>query len=171
MKPFLPQRFRFLIPVVLVLIVLSLPISSALAITPPELRSKQTMEDISADMHGMDLKQREFLRADLRTVDLSEADLRGAVINSSQLQEVNLQGADLEDVVAFASRFDRADLRGANFTNAMLMQSFFNEALIDGTDFTNAVIDLPQQKSLCQRANGTNPLSGISTRESLGCRS
>ena len=92
------------------------------------------------------------------------------MINTSQLQGADLRGADLEDVVAFSSRFDGADLRDANFTNAMLMQSRFTDAEIEGTDFSNAVIDLPQLKALCSRASGVNSRSGLSTRETLGCR-
>ena len=142
----------------------------AFAITAPELRGQRAVQDITADMHGLDLKEKEFLKADLREVDLSGTDLRGAVINTSQLQGADLRGADLEDVVAFASRFDAADLRGANFTNAMMMQSRFTDAVIEGADFTNAVMDLPQQRALCAFASGVNPRSGVDTRESLGCR-
>ena len=149
---------------------LAFPLCSAQAITAPELRGQRAMQDISSNMHGRDLKQQEFLKADLRQVDLGKADLRGAVINTSQLDGADLRGADLEDVVAFSSRFDGADLRDANLTNAMLMQSRFDEAHIEGADFSNAVIDLPQQKALCARAKGVNSRSGISTRESLGCR-
>ena len=144
--------------------------SSVHAITAPELRGQFAVQEITMDMHGLDLKEKEFLKADLRDVNLSGTDLRGAVINTSQLQGADLRGANLSDIVGFASRFDGADLRGANFTNAMLMQSRFNDAQIDGTDFTNAVIDLPQLKALCGRASGVNSLSGVSTRESLGCR-
>ncbi len=144
--------------------------AQAQAITAPELRGQRAVQDISADMHGRDLKEKEFLKADLREVNLSETDLRGAVINTSQLQGADLRGADLEDVVAFSSRFDGADLRDANFTNAMLMQSRFNDAEIEGTDFSNAVIDLTQLKALCSRASGVNSRSGLSTRETLGCR-
>ena len=144
--------------------------AQAQAITAPELRGQRAVQDISADMHGRDLKEKEFLKADLREVNLSETDLRGAVINTSQLQGADLRGADLEDVVAFSSRFDGADLRDANFTNAMLMQSRFTDAEIEGTDFSNAVIDLPQLKALCSRASGVNSRSGLRTRETLGCR-
>ena len=140
------------------------------AITAPELRSQRSLQDLQPDMHGRDLKQQEFLKAELAGFDFSGADLRGAVFNSSNLQQSNLQGADLEDVVAYASRFDGANLRDAVLRNAMLMQSHFAAADITGADFSDAVLDLPEQKSLCKRAAGSNSRSGISTRDSLACR-
>ena len=50
---------------------------SAEAITAPELRGQRAVQDISSNMHGRDLKEKEFLKADLREVDLGDADLRG----------------------------------------------------------------------------------------------
>jgi hypothetical protein len=165
------HRLRALFLASLLMLLIALPVPPVMAITAPELRGQRGMQDIPKDMHGRDLKEQEFLKSDLRGVDLSKADLRGAVFNSSQLQEADLQEADLEDVVAFASRFDGADLRGANLANAMLMQSHFENAVIDGADFTDAVLDLNQKNALCARAEGINPKSGFTTRESLGCRS
>ena len=100
-------------------------------------------------------------------MDLSAADLRGAVINTRNL-DADLREADLQDVVAFSSRFDSADLRDADHQRHA-DASRFNDAEIEGADFTNAVIDLPQLKALCAH-NGVNSKSGVSTRESLGCR-
>lgn len=142
----------------------------AWAITAPELRGQRSLQDLQPNMHGRNLQQQEFLKANLQDYDFSDADLRGAVFNTAHLEHADLRGADLEDVVAFASRFEGADLRGAVLRNAMLMNSNFSGAAIEGADFTDAVLDLPQHKALCARAEGTNPRTGVATRDSLACR-
>jgi hypothetical protein len=161
---------RLALALALLLIPLGLGGPPALAITAPELRGQRSLQDLQPDMHGRNLQQQEFLKADLEGFDLSGSDLRGAVFNNSNLQKANLSGADLEDVVAYASRFDGADLSDAVLRNGMLMQSHFREASIEGADFSDAVLDLPERKALCARAGGINSRTGIATRDSLDCR-
>jgi len=170
---FLQLRSRataLVLGLVLALAGLLLPVAPVAAITAPELRSQRSLQDLQPDMHGRNLQQQEFLKADLAGFNLQGADLRGAVFNTSNLQGADLRGADLGDVVAYATRFEEADLRDAVLRNGMLLQSHFRGARIEGADFTEAVLDLPELKALCARASGTNPSTGVATRDSLGCR-
>ena len=155
---------------VLLPLLLLWPLQPALAITAPELRGQRSLQDLQPDMHGRNLQQQEFLKSDLSGIDFHGADLRGAVFNGSDLRDTDLRDAQLGDVVAYASRFEGADLRGAVLNDAMLLQSHFRDARIDGADFTNAVLDLPEQKALCARAEGVNSQTGVATRDSLACR-
>ena len=139
------------------------------AITAPELRSAAANQAIDTNMHGRQLRQQEYVKANLVGVDLSASDLTGAVFNSSNLVDADLHGANLTDVVVFASRLDGANLEDAVLENGLLMQSSFQGAHIAGADFTNAVLDKTQWTLLCQRAEGRNSVTGRPTRASLDC--
>tara|TARA_Y100001968_G_C19356304_1_gene717362 strand:+ start:812 stop:1324 length:513 start_codon:yes stop_codon:yes gene_type:complete len=136
--------------------------------TPPEIRNQDELK-ITQDMHGRDLNGYEFIKSDLRGVDLSDSDLTGAVFNNSKLVGANLRNADLEDIVAFASDFTNADLRQANLSNALLMESDFSEVMIEGADFTDAVLNRIQLKQLCSIAESYKSSEGDDTSYSLGC--
>ncbi len=111
----------------------------------------------------------EFVKYDLAGLDLSGADLRGALFSVTSLKSANLHGANLEDAIAYATRFDDADLSESILRNANLKKSEFDGALIEGADFTDAMLDRSVQESLCERATGKNPVTGVDTYESLDC--
>ncbi len=162
------MRFRSLILSTLLVLCLLFPTSQVWAKRPPETRNQEKIQ-ISQDMHGRDLSGYEFIKVDLRGIDLSETDLTGAVFNNSLLEGTNLRSAQMKDVLAYSTDFNGADLRDANLTNALLMESSFTDASIEGADFTDAIVNRIQLKKLCSIAEGSNPSTGVSTSYSLGC--
>jgi len=63
-----------------------------------------------------------------------------------------------------------ADLSDAILSETILLRSIFNDTDISGADFTDAILDGAQVKELCAKASGVNSKTGITTRDSLGCR-
>ena len=124
---------------------------------------------VDADFSGQDLTDDSFTKADLRNSNFSRSNLRGVSFFSANLEDANLEGADL----SFAT-LDSARLAKANLTNAMLEGAFaastdFRKAKIDGADFTDVILRSDTQKLLCAVAQGTNPVTGRDTRETLYC--
>tara|TARA_B100000131_G_scaffold248814_1_gene241971 strand:+ start:654 stop:1232 length:579 start_codon:yes stop_codon:yes gene_type:complete len=139
---------------------------SAFALYPSDPSS---VDVLKGDLHGKDLQNTEYVKYDLSSQDLGEANLQGAYMSVTTAKNASFTGANMKDLIAYAVRFDNADLSNADLTNGELMKSVFDGANIDGTDFTNANLDLAQRKSLCSRATGTNSKTGVDTFDSLEC--
>jgi uncharacterized protein YjbI with pentapeptide repeats len=135
---------------------------SAVNYTYSELRNQ--------DFSHRDLVGSVFAAADLRGANLTESDMSNSILTKAIFSNANLTGVNLSGAL-----MDRVAMDNANLTNAILIDAVatstnFGDAIITGADFSNAIIDRYQTYLLCQKADGINPVTGVATRDSLGCR-
>ncbi len=165
------MKFRQLAAIVLAfLLIITFPMPARAASSSSISRADQLGELKGKDYSGQNLQTAEFANTNLEQSNFSNADLRGAVFNGTKMAQVNLHAANFTNGIAYLTDFTEADLSDAVLVEAMMLRSTFDGAKIDGADFSDAVLDRIVVKQLCDRATGVNSKTGVSTRESLGCR-
>jgi uncharacterized protein YjbI with pentapeptide repeats len=152
-----------------VLSVLVLLALLVVGLTPAHAESYDRQNLRYSDFANRDLRGDDFTRADMANADLHGANLRGSRLFDTTLSQANLTDVDMTGATLDGARFIRANLTNAILEGAYAFDTDFRGAVIDGADFTDVLLDPITNDQLCEVAQGTNPVTGRSTRETLFC--
>ena len=124
---------------------------------------------VGVNFSGQDLRTSQFNKTVLREAKFQGADLRGVSLFGADLTDADLTGANLTNATIDTARMTRANLTNAILEGAFVYGVMFNGAIIKGADFTDVDLRDAVRADLCKVAEGTNPITGRNTKDTLLC--
>ena len=126
-----------------------------------------------ADFGGQNLKGVAFQQSIVRDANFKNSNLVGASFFDATVDGSDFENADMTMANVEMAQFNRANLKNAVVREMYVSGATLFEGIqsIENSDWSDTFLRADQKKYLCSHptAKGTNPTTGVDTRESLMC--
>jgi hypothetical protein len=133
---------------------------------------------------GVNLDRSDFSNQNLKGVAFQQSIVRdtnfkGCNLVGSSFFDATLDGSNFEDADMTLSNIEMAQFNRANLHNTIMKEVYVSGSTlfegikdIEGSDWSDTYLRADQKKLLCEHptSKGTNPVTGVDTRESLMCK-